>query len=248
MLKIEALQKKRPLKVLFCYSNSSIVKGYVNYFNGPGIADFQGEKGERVFEMYGTTSLYRVKTWLAFCNISGITGGVRRKYLNDEKFSPLKTPYPFDAMVIEYTDTPGENGLTTVKLLQDINALGLLNGFFIEREGKQSFRPPLTVVGVIDPLSKNRQLENLMKRGVREAIEKPLDIEVMRRAIFEAYNEVNAGTRAHLKDGDQIEYDRVDGSKEALTIVSKSFQIPGNEVDIDMTFQEGSFNILRGLI
>lgn len=248
MLKIEALQKKRPLKVLFCYSNSSIVKGYVNHFNGSGIADFKGEKGERAFEMYGTTSLYRTKTWLAFCNISGITGGVRRKYLNDEKFSPLRTPYPFDVLVIEYKDTPEENDLTTVKLLQDINALGLLNGFLIEREGKQSFRPPLTIVAIIDPLSKNRQLENLMMRGVRATIEKPLDTEVMRRTIFETYNEVNVGMRAHLKDGDQIEYDRVDGSKEALTIVSKSFQIPGNEVEIDRTFQEGSFNIVRTLL
>lgn len=263
MRKLDVL--KRPLNVLFCYSNKAIARGYARYFENEIVPESDeeetvsderetggGRKRNRAkLVVYGTNSNYRAKTWLALSNLSGITGPIRPRFLRDEKFKPLNTPYPFDVLVVEYIDrvpeASGSRELTTLELLETCNALGLLNGFLIEREGKEIYRPPLAIVVVLDPRDETPAvLRDLMREGVRGVIAKPLSEEEFKRAVLEAYNDVHVGTTARLKDGYEFEYERKEGTRESVTMVSDS--LVANNVEIDTDFQGAGFQVVKSLL
>jgi hypothetical protein len=255
----------RPVNVLFCYSNKAIARGYAKYFENEVV--IEGEEEEIVpkepgpgrrrrlakLVVYGTTSNYRAKTWLALSNLSGVKGPVRPRSLRDEKFKPLNTPYPFDVLVVEYIDyvPPASSKLeiTTLELLETCNEIGLLKGFYIEREGKEVFRPPLGIVVVIDPRDENPAvLRALMREGVRGIITKPLNEEEFKRTVLEVYDDVHRGTIARLKNDYEFEYENKDGTRDSVTMVSETLVKDNENLQIDGDFQGGSFKTARAQI
>jgi hypothetical protein len=139
--------------------------------------------------------------------------------------------------------------LTTIELLETCNALGLLNGFYIECEGKEVFRPPLAIVVVIDPRDENPAvLKSLMKEGVRGVIAKPLSEEEFKRAVLEVYNDIHVGTIARLNDGYEFEYENKDGTRESVTMVSDSLVVSNDNLQIDADFQGASFKVVKSQI
>jgi hypothetical protein len=263
MRKLDVL--KRPVNVLFCYSNKAIARGYAKYFENEVVIEGEEEKPalqepgsgrrKRVAKLvvYGTTSNYRAKTWLALSNLSGVKGPIRPRSLRDEKFKPLKTPYPFDVMVCEYIDhlPPASMKweITTLELLRTCNEIGLLNGFYVEREGKEVFRPPLGIVVVIDPRDENPTvLRALMREGARGIITKPLTEEEFKRTVLEVYDDIHCGTIARINDDYKFEYEHEDGTRESLTMIGGTLLKDNDNLQIDGDFQEAGFKATRSQI
>jgi hypothetical protein len=250
MKKIEALN--RPLKVLFVHSAPSVVATMAKlYPRTLAVDDDVARSEKRLLEVWGTVSLYLAKRWLGLCNMSGIEGkSLRRRFINDEKYRPLQTPYPFDVLVCEFIGERQREqyGMTTPELLRNINELGLHQGFYVERGEKTAFRPPLSILCIVGEESP-RSLKLLMEEGVRGTLLAGFGPDEFERAIVSLYDRCNPATQANFQGGSQLRYEDTEGKSTAITLIGGQL-LRGNgdnPIEVNETFLDATMDSIKAL-
>ncbi len=182
----------RPIKILFCHSDSDYIFNLSNFFNFPAnLSEELKEKLEqeqpRNFDFHGVTSYYEALSLLIKANLEGQP---TRGYYGNLPFAL------FACEVKPRSQTSKLNDTDAWDILNQSKKLALDSAAFLEKydhQGKliqEIYRPPLCTVAMVDPKHKTLELvEQLLSLRVTGILPKSLQVEELQSRLFQSYQD-----------------------------------------------------------